>query len=357
MSIEMNRRNLLLSGGATLIAAAVAACSSGSSSGSAGTSSGSVTAKSLLPLRIPDPGNSGVLAVGKKDGSLAKALAAAGAQAVWTGTSGPFAPAALEIDANELDVAQGSITSAVTSLAAVADFKLFAQIEPDGYGEGVLVRQDSPAKTIHDLVGKKVAVNKGGTGEYLLLKALSSAGLPASSVTRVYLNPAETAPVFAAGQVDAWATWATYSVAAVAQGARFVAQAHQFGSQNYSVWAVRSALATQHPQVVAAFYQYLHSTTIREIANPAAYVNVFTNAGPQALNSAEITVNDDFSSKGSTVNPVGASQVAAFDTVAAFFAAQQVTTKTVDVAPYIVAPSALGGSLWRPGHSPPTRGW
>jgi sulfonate transport system substrate-binding protein len=343
MSIEMNRRNLLLSGGATLIAAAVAACSSSSGSGAAATStgSGSVTSKSLVPLRIPDPGNSGVLAVGKKNGSLAKALAAAGAQAVWTGTAGPFAPAALEIDANELDVAQGSITSAVTSLAAVPGFKLFSQIEPDRYGEGVLVRQDSPIKTVHDLAGKKVAVNKGGTGEYLLLKALSWAGIPVSQVTRVYLNPAETAPVFSAGQVDAWATWATYSVAAVAQGARFVAQAGQFGSQNYSVWAVRSGLASEHPQVLAAFYQYLHSTTLQEIANPGAYVNVFTDAGPQALDTAEITVNNEFSSKGSTVNPVGATEVSAFETVAAFFAAQQVTSKEVSVTPYIVAPSAL----------------
>jgi sulfonate transport system substrate-binding protein len=333
MTRAMTRRNLLLTGGATLVAAAAAACSS-----QAAASPGTTTSKNLAPVRIPDPGNEGVLAVGKKDGSLAKALAKAGGQVQWTGSSGPFAPAAEEMDAGELDVAQGSITSAVTSLAESPQFKLFGQIAPDKLGEGVLVRHDSPITTIQGLIGKTVAVNKGGTGEYLLLKALQNANIDPSKVTRVYLNPAETAPVFNSGQVDAWATWSTYSIAQVAAGARFVARAGEFGSQNYSVWAVRTGFAQQYPKILTALYEYLHSYTLLEIANPSDYVNVFTTSGPEALSAAEVTVNDTFSSAGTTVNPVDSSVLSAFETVAQFFASEKVTTGVVNVQPHVVDP-------------------
>jgi sulfonate transport system substrate-binding protein len=335
MTRALTRRNLLLTGGATLVAAATAACSSSASSsvtsGKAGTSA--------VPIRIPDPGNAGVLAAGKKDGSLASALAKAGGRVQWTGSSGPFAPAAQEMDAGELDVAQGSITSAITALAQSPGFKLFARIAPDKLGEGILVRKDSPISSVRDLVGKKVAVNKGGTGEYLLLKALANANIPPSQVTRVYLNPAQTAAVFSSGQVDAWATWSTYSIAQVAQGARFVATGGEFGSQNYSVWAVRTEFAATYPKILQAFYQYLHASTLKEIANPGAYVNVFTTSGPQALSAAEITVNDTFASAGGTVNPVTGGDLKNFSAVADFFATQKVIPATVDITPYVVGPA------------------
>ncbi|WP_373412878.1 ABC transporter substrate-binding protein, partial [Streptomyces sp. NRRL B-24572] len=56
-------------------------------------------------------------------------------------------------------------------------------------GEGILVREGSEITSVRDLVGRKVAVNKGGTVEYLLLKALAKAGIPADKVERVYLRP------------------------------------------------------------------------------------------------------------------------------------------------------------------------
>ncbi len=202
----------------------------------------------------------------------------------------PFAPAALEMSANELDFAQGSITSAVTALAATPAFKLFAEQDPDRIGEGILVPADSPIKSVQDLIGKTVAVNKGGTGEYLLRKALAAANIPASKVTFVYLSPPETAPVLNSGKVDAWATWNQYSVAEVGlDNARFVATGAQIGSQNYSVWAVRTGFAQKYPKIVAAFYNYLHTEGLKLVANPAEFINVFTTAGPEALNPAEVT--------------------------------------------------------------------
>jgi len=320
---------------------AVAGCSSSaSSSSSASTSS---VSQALIPVRIPDPGNSGALAVGKKDGSLAAALAAAGAKVEWTGTAGPFAPAALEMSANELDFAQGSITSAVTALAATPAFKLFAEQDPDRIGEGILVPANSPIKSVQDLIGKTVAVNKGGTGEYLLRKALAAANIPTSKVTFVYLSPPETAPVLNSGKVDAWATWNQYSVAEVGlDNARFVATGAQIGSQNYSVWAVRTEFAQKYPKIVAAFYNYLHTEGLKLVADPTEFINVFTTAGPEALNPAEVTFDAKDSAALGTTEPIGPTVASQFQNVANFFSSEGVTKSAVTVAPYVIQPGSGG---------------
>ncbi|MEU9618753.1 MULTISPECIES: NrtA/SsuA/CpmA family ABC transporter substrate-binding protein [unclassified Streptomyces] len=288
-------------------------------------------------IRIPDPGNSGVLAVGKKDGSLDKALAKAGAKVRWTGSAGPFAPAAQAMNADQLDIATGSLTSGITSLAQRPGFKFFTAVDPDAAGEGILVKNGSGIASVADLVGRKVAVNQGGTGEYLLLKALARANIPADKVERVYLRPDQTAAVFNAGKVDAWAVWATYAVAEIGTGtAHFVADGAAIGSENYSLNAVRTGFAEQHPKVVKALYQYLRDASAKEKQNPAAYLNVFTDAGPTAVTGKAEQVQIDFTRKGGTVGPIGPEDIKRFKAVAAFYAEQRVTTAEVDVAAHLL---------------------
>ncbi|MEU6841904.1 NrtA/SsuA/CpmA family ABC transporter substrate-binding protein [Streptomyces sp. NPDC046716] len=290
-----------------------------------------------VTIRIPDPGNAGVLAVGKKDGSLDKALAKVHAKAEWTGSAGPFAPAAQAMNADQLDIATGSITSGITSLAQTPGFSFFTATAPDGAGEGILAKKGSGIDSVEDLVGKKVAVNQGGTGEYLLLKALADHHIPASKVERVYLRPDQTAAVFNSGKVDAWAVWSTYSVAELGTGkAEFIATGKEIGSDNYSLTAVRTAFADKHPEVVRALYAYLHAASAKEKADPAAYLNVNTDAGPQALSGAAKRTQIRITRQGGTVEPITDADIERFEAVARFYADQKVTRKTVDVAAHLL---------------------
>jgi sulfonate transport system substrate-binding protein len=329
---------------ATLIA--LTGCgSSDAKSSSAASDPNAPGANATVTLRIPDPGNNGVLALGKKDGSLDAALAKVGAKVAWTGSAGPFAPAAQAINAGQLDVALGSITSAVAALGQKPSFKLFAATAPDLAGEGILVKNDSKISSIQDLVGKKVACSQGGSSEYLLLKALEQANIPASKVERVYLRADQTAPVFNAGQVDAWATWATYSVPAIAgNDAHWLADGRALGSDNYSVWAVRNAFADKHPEIVKAFYAYLHDAGTKEIADPAAYINVFTDSGPTAYGAEPKKVQIDVTRQGATVQPIQPADVERFGKVAQFFLDQKVTSSLVDVKPHLLDVNALPGA-------------
>lgn len=332
-------------------ALAAAACSSSTSSPAAKTQDPNATVVGAaqpaitVTLRIPDPGNSGSLALGKKDGSLAAALAKAGAKVEWTGSAGPFAPAAQELDADELDVAEGSITSAVAALAQKPGFELFAAVAPDKVGEGILVKDDSGINSVADLAGKKVVVWHGGSSEYLLLKALAQNNVPVSSVQRVYLQPNQSAAVLHSGQVDAWATWSTYSISERANaGEHFLVDGGQIGSQNYAVWAVRNDFAKQHPAVVKALYDYLHDADVKQAQNPAAYINVFHTTGPDAVSgkAADLTAADY--QAGSPTSAITAADIANFAEVAKFFADQKVTDGVVDVAPHVLDVTTLAGS-------------
>ncbi|MFB7590929.1 ABC transporter substrate-binding protein [Streptomyces sp. NPDC056169] len=317
--------------------AALAALSTVTACGGTTGAESSKGANGTVTVRIPDPGNAGVLARGKKDGTLDKALAAVGAKVAWTGSAGPFAPAAQAMNADQLDIATGSITSGITSLSQSPGFAFFTATDPDPVGEGILVREGSDITSVKDLVGRKVAVNKGGTGEYLLLKALARAGVPADKVERVYLRPDQTAAVFNAGQVDAWAVWSTYAVAEIGSGkAHFVADGTAIGSDNYSLNAVRSEFATQHPDVVKALYRYLHENSAKEKQDPSAYLNVFTDAGPTAVNGKAKEVQIGFTREGGTVDPIGAEDIKRFETVAQFYADQKVTPNKVDIAAHLL---------------------
>ncbi len=241
------------------------------------------------------------------------------------------------MNADQLDIATGSITSGITSLSQSPGFAFFTATDPDPVGEGILVREGSDITSVKDLVGRKVAVNKGGTGEYLLLKALAGAGIPADKVERVYLRPDQTAAVFNAGQVDAWAVWSTYAVAEIGSGkARFVADGTAIGSDNYSLNAVRSKFAKEHPEVVEALYAYLHENSAKEKKDPAAYLNVFTDAGPTAVNGKAKEVQIAFTAKAGTVDPIGPEDVKRFEAVARFYADQKVTPDEVDIAAHLL---------------------
>lgn len=346
LNLSSRRTTVLL---AAAVALSAAACSSSKSAESQEAKTGAAAlagpGSATVTIRIPDPGNSGALALGKKDGSLAAALAKAGAKVEWTGSAGPFAPAAQELDSGQLDVAEGSITSAIAALAQKPGFKLFAAVAPDKTGEGILVKDGSPINSIADLAGKKVVVWHGGSSEYLLLKALAKNKVPVSSVQRVYLQPNQSAAVLHSGQVDAWATWASFSISERANaGEHFLATGGDIGSQNYAVWAVRNDFAAQHPAVVKAFYDYLHDAETKQAQNPEAYLNVFHTSGPDAVSGKEKDLTVENYKTGGPTSAITGEDLVNFKEVAQFFADQKVTPDVVDVAPYVLDVTKPAGS-------------
>ena len=69
----------------------------------------------------------------------------------------------------------------------------------------LVVRRDSPIRTLADLRGKKVAATKGTDPYLFLLRALHSVGLKRGDIEHVALQHADGRAALEQGRVDAWA--------------------------------------------------------------------------------------------------------------------------------------------------------
>ncbi|MGE9552127.1 aliphatic sulfonate ABC transporter substrate-binding protein [Erwinia amylovora] len=198
------------------------------------------------------------LALAKENGSLEKALAAQGVKLEWAGNFTAAAPAYEALNAGSIDMTTGSSTAFVTAIAAGSPLLLFGYQAMPADGEGIVVRQDSPIHTLADLRGKKVAVNKGGTGEYLLSKALQRAGIPEAEVNKEYLSPGDTGTAFAGGHVDGWAVWDPFLTLAKQrfQG-RLLINGKALGSENAAGYFVSQSYYKAHPEVVKWVWEVL----------------------------------------------------------------------------------------------------
>ena len=198
------------------------------------------------------------LALAKAHGTLEKALAADGAGVEWDGPFPAAAPAAEALNAGAIDITVGSSGSLAASLAAGAPVVAFTFQHLGPNGEAILVRAGSPIRTVADLAGRSVAVNRGGTGEYLLVRALQTHGLPLDAARRVYLGPADAASAFASGAFDGWAIWDPFiSIALTQYGARVLANGAAIGSDNAVVMLASRDFAAHHARLLRTIYRVL----------------------------------------------------------------------------------------------------
>ena len=131
----------------------------------------------------------------------------------------PAGPQMLEaLNVNSIDIGSTGDIPPIFAQAAGADLLYVGAEPPKPKSEVILVREDSPLKTVADLKGHKVAFQKGSSSHNLLLRALTEAGLSFSDIKPAFLAPADARAAFQQGDVDAWAIWDPYYSAAIQQG-------------------------------------------------------------------------------------------------------------------------------------------
>ncbi|TAG66764.1 MAG: aliphatic sulfonate ABC transporter substrate-binding protein, partial [Burkholderiales bacterium] len=123
--------------------------------------------------------------------------------------------------------------------------------------EALIVPKSSAIKSVADLKGKKVALNKGSNVHYLLVKLLERAGLKYGDVNVVFLPPADARAAFEKGAVDAWVIWDPFLSAAEKQlGARLIANGKGVVN-NYLFYLAAREFAERNPQVIRALFDDL----------------------------------------------------------------------------------------------------
>ncbi|MBF6166055.1 NrtA/SsuA/CpmA family ABC transporter substrate-binding protein [Streptomyces gardneri] len=247
-------------------------------------------AGSSFVLKVADPGNSGPLAVGKRDGTFDAALAPLGAKIEWVGITPGFSSNLKLFNTGELDVSGAAFSPVVGALSKDVGVRIVAVQDPAGKDQsGIIVAPESGVRSVAELVGKRVAVNPAAKGEYILLKALAQAGVPADKVTRVPLQQKDAASAFATGKVDGWASFLVPYQEAKANGGVEIATEKSIGSNDNTVVVFRTEVLEQRPDVAAKYLEVLQGLSVKQRANPAEFENVFEKTGPRALSGQRLS--------------------------------------------------------------------
>ncbi|MCP1645031.1 sulfonate transport system substrate-binding protein [Pseudomonas citronellolis] len=209
----------------------------------------------------------GTLVLLKARGTLEKRLAEQGIKVQWT--EFPGGPQLLEgLNVGSIDFGVTGETPPVFAQAAGADLVYVANEPPAPTSEAILLPKDSPIKSVAELKGRKVALNKGSNVHYLLVRALEENGLKYSDIQPVYLPPADARAAFERGAVDAWVIWDPYQAAAEKQlHARTLVDARGL-ADNHQFYLATRTYAKEHPQVLTTLVEEVRSVGEWSQKNP-----------------------------------------------------------------------------------------
>jgi sulfonate transport system substrate-binding protein len=155
------------------------------------------------------------------------------------------------------------------ALAAGAQITYFATESPSPMAQAIVVKNDSPIRTLAQLRGHKVAFAKGAGAHYLLVAALRTAGLTLADIEPAYLSPADGRAAFENGSVAAWVIWDPFLAAVQRQSGARVLRDGQGLSQYRRFYMASTAYAKRRSDVLSAVFAELRAAGTWIKANPA----------------------------------------------------------------------------------------
>jgi aliphatic sulfonates family ABC transporter substrate-binding protein len=192
--------------------------------------------------------------------------------------------------------------------------------------EAIVVRASSPVRSVADLKGKKVALNRGANVHYLLIRALEEAGLSYADVEMVFLPPEYARKAFTEGRVDAWAIWDPWLAALQHACDVRVLRDGRGLVDNTAYYLASRELSETHPEFVELFLTELDAASawVREdVERAAALLSPLVDVPQAALVTAL--------GRKLRPSPVDAQRLAAQQRVADTFHEYQLIPNAIDV--------------------------
>lgn len=282
----------------------------------------------LQELRIGYQKSAVNLVILKQQGVLEKRFP--GAKITWAEfPAGPQLLEALAVGSLEFGLTGDS--PPVFAQAAGRDLLYVGVEPPKPDSSAILVLGDSPIRNLAELKGKKIALQKGSSAHFLLVRAVDKAGLKWADIQPIYLAPADARAAFERKSVDAWAIWDPfYAATELAIKPRVLVTGRELSSNNSFYLASRS-FVTQHVQALSvlleelsradAFAQGKRGETIKLISDfsglDAGVVSLFLQRRPASpvapLNPATVAdqqrVADAFFKLGLIPKPVKVAEI------------------------------------------------
>ncbi|KQQ40218.1 ABC transporter substrate-binding protein [Duganella sp. Leaf126] len=269
----------------------------------------------------------GTLTLLKGRGTLEQRLAGRNITVKWT--EFPAGPQLLEgLNVGSVDFGTVGEAPPIFAQAAGANLVYVGNEPPSPGSEAIVVPQASTVRSVADLKGKKIVLNKGSNVHYLLVKALEKAGVAYRDVQVIYLPPADARAAFERGSVDAWVIWDPFLAAAEKQiGARVLADGKGLVN-NYQFYLASRPYAEKHRETVGIVLEEIAKVDAWGAAHPkevAAILSTQTGLEPGVVALAA-------SRYAYGVQPISASVLQQQQKVADAFASLRLIPKPIVVA-------------------------
>lgn len=175
----------------------------------------------------------------------------------------------------------------------------------------LVVRKDSPLKTVADLKGKKIAATKGTDPYLFTLRALQQAHLTKDDVELLHLQHPDGRIALEKGDVDAWAGLDPHMAASEIQaGSRLLYRNKDFNS--YGVISVTESYAKEHPEAVKTVLSAYEKAREWSLKNPEELAKLLATESGLPLDVAKLQLTrTDISNPQLTEKDVTASKAAA----------------------------------------------
>lgn len=203
----------------------------------------------------------------KARGGLEKRLQPLGVSVEWKEfQSGP--PMLEALNVGSIDIGRTGDAPPVFAQAANAPLLYIGGSAPKDRSSGILVPANSAIQTLGDLRGKKIAFTKGSSANYLLAKALKSAGIKWTDIESANLTPADARAAFQQGNVDAWVIWDPFYAAAQAPGDVRVVKDSKGLAANRDFYLANKSFAQPNVKIIEAIREETQTVATWADANP-----------------------------------------------------------------------------------------
>jgi len=229
-------------------------------------------------------------------------------------------PVAEALNVGSLDIGLLGDAPVLFLGALGAPIKVIAVSRQNLDGVAILVKNDSPIRSLADLAGKRAAIWKGSWSQQLLLTALDKAGVPSDSLELRYLSALDASHALEGGSVDVIATWEPYVTQQERQGARVLATADGLIPAQSFIAANARAVEAKRVQI-SDFLQRLKKARDWARQTPAN-TDAYADAWARRTRADAGIARAWFARARTTVEPVTAQSPAEAQKTVDFFAGQ-----------------------------------
>jgi sulfonate transport system substrate-binding protein len=215
------------------------------------------------------------------------------------------------LNANRIDIGSSAGLAALLAKANGNPIKTpYIYSRPEW--TALVVRKDSPIRTLADLKGKKIAATKGTDPYLFLLRSLQTVGLKRGDIEHVGLQHADGRAALEQGKVDAWAGLDPHMAASeLESGSRLIYRNVAFNT--YGFLNVREEFLAARPAEVGRVIRAYEKARAWIRANPSEAAKILSEEAKVSLSVAllQIKLRSDFSNPQPGSEHVKALQVAA----------------------------------------------